>query len=307
MKTPPKPTRGRGWALAVVLLTAAAGRAADVTAAVTAEPRTVRLSESVRVTLSVEGAAPLRVELSNEVLDEESAAAWRARPAGPATVTDRPGGRQRWARTYRFDPYLSGQPLRLGFAPATARAGTDPQPQTVAWEPVNVTVTTEVTAATEPRPTTGIEDLPPIGAPTNSLRDRIAVFAGLGVAVVLAGAVGAWLLRKRRRGPPPSPEEWAAARLDELTPDDPTFADRLSDVLRTFLERRSGLPATRRTTAELLTAVEPDAIPVELVRPVLERCDAAKFAGLDPTPDERRQLLADARAIVTPVAPDAQP
>jgi hypothetical protein len=307
MKTPPKPTRGRGWALAAVLLTAVAGRAADVTAAVTAEPRAVRLSESVRVTLSVEGTAPLRVELPDEVLDEESAAAWRARPDSPATVTDLPDGRQRWARTYRFDPYLPGQPLRLGFAPAMAFVGTDPQPKEVAWEPVNVTVTTEVTAATEPRPTTGIEELPSVGTPTTSLRDRIAVFAGLGGAVVLAGAVGAWLLRRRRRSPPPSPEEWAAARLDELDPDDPAFADRLSDVLRTFLERHSGLPATRRTTAELLIAVEPDTIPVELVRPVLERCDAAKFAGLDPAPEERRQLRADARAIVTPVAPDARP
>ncbi|HET6575888.1 MAG TPA: hypothetical protein VFG68_19960 [Fimbriiglobus sp.] len=270
-------------------------------AAVTAEPRTVRLSESVRVTLSVEGPAPLRVEVPDEVLDGESAAAWRSRPAGPATVTDMPGGRQRWVRSYRLDPYLylEGKPLHLGFAPARAFVDKDPQPKEVVWKPVEVTVTTEVTAATEPRPTTGIEELPPADGAADSLRDRIAVLAALGVAVVLVGVVGAWLLRRRRRVPPPSPEEWAIARLDELAPGDPAFADRLSDVLRTYLERRSGLPATRRTTAELLTAIGSDGLPVELVRPVLERCDAAKFAGLDPTADECRQLLAAVRSIVT--------
>jgi hypothetical protein len=201
--------------------------------------------------------------------------------------------------------------LRLGFAPAKAFAGTDPQPKAVHWEPVNVTVTTEVTGDTEPRPPSGIEELPPAGGASDSLRDRIAVLAALGVVVGLVGAAGAWFLRKRRRVVPPSPQEWAAAQLDELGPDDPAFADRLSDVLRTYLERRSGLPATRQTTAELLSAAEsaagPDVVPVDLVRPVLERCDAAKFAGLDPTPDERRQLLATAREIVTLGPPMTDP
>lgn len=283
---------------------------ADVTAEVQAEPRAVRLSGSVRVTLSVEGTAPLRVEVPDDILDEGSADAWRARPAGPAAIADLPGGRQRWARTYRLDPYLEGKPLHLGFAPAQAFAGTDPQPKEVVWKSVGVTVTAEVTGTSEARPATGIEELPPADV-ADSLQERAAVFAALGVAVVLAGVAGAWLLRKHRQAPPPSPEEWAANHLDELSPDDPAFADRLSDVLRTFLERRSGLPATRRTTAELLIAAEsaagPDVVPVDLVRPVLERCDAAKFAGLDPTPDERRQLLADARAIITPVAPDDRP
>ena len=53
---------------------------------------------------------------------------------------------------------------------------------------LEVTVTTEVAAATEPRPPTGIEELPPVEGPANSLRERIAVLATLGVAVACAGS-----------------------------------------------------------------------------------------------------------------------
>jgi hypothetical protein len=272
-----------------------------VTAQVQADRTQVRLSESVRVTLSVEGEAPLRVEVPGEILDEESAAAWRARPAGPVAVTDQPGGRQRWARTYRLDPYLPGKPLHLGFAPARAFVGTDPQPKEVAWKPVDVTVTTEVTSAAEARPPTGIEELPPVRT-AGSLADRVAAFAALGVAAVLVGAACAWLLRKRRRVPPPSPEEWAAAQLDELAPDDPAFADRLSDVLRHYTEARTPVPATRLTTAEVRAGLAAAAgtLPADRLITVLEACDGVKFAARPLTPDDRDRLRTEARVIVTP-------
>lgn len=279
-----------------------------MTSAVTAETRTVRLSESVRVTLSVEGESPLRVEPPDEILDEESAAVWRARPAGPATVMDLPGGRQRWARTYRLDPYLPGKPLRLGFAPARAFAGTDPQPKEVVWKPVDVTVTTEVTGAgtADARPPTGIEELPPVGDTAGSWRERAAALAVLGVAILLAGGVGAWLLRKRRR-PPPSPEEWAIARLDELAPDDPAFADRLSDALRQYVEARTPIAATKLTTAELRAELERSggwsAERAGDLIAVLDRCDRVKFAADRPTNEEAAALVGFARRVVRPAAP----
>jgi hypothetical protein len=263
----------------------------------------------VRVTLSAAGEAPLRVEVPDEVLDEESAAAWRARPDGPATVADLPGGRQRWARTYRLDPYLTGEPLRLGFAPARALAGTDPQPKEVAWPPVDITVTTGVTAASaaEARPTTGIEELPTAGDTADSLRERAAVFAALGAAVVLAGLVGAWLLRRRRRTPPPSPEEWATARLDALAADDPAFADWLSDALRRYVEARTPAAATKLTTDELRAELERfggwTADRTDDLIAVLHHCDRVKFAGDRPDPEEAAALVTVARRVVPPPAP----
>jgi hypothetical protein len=274
----------------------------------TVEPAQVRLSGSVRATLGVEGDAPLRVELPEEMLDEKSSAAWRARADGPAAVTDLPDGRQRWERAYRLDPYLPGEAVHLGFAPARAFAGQDPQPKEVRWESRTVTVTTEVTGdASEARPATGIEELPPAGDAPDSLRDRVAVLTILGVMAVVAGLL-VWLLR-RRQGPTPTPEELAAARLAGLTANDPAFADRLSDTLRQYVEARTPVPATRLTTAEVLVGLAgvTNTLPVERLAAVLEACDAAKFAARPLTPDDRARLLTEARAVATPEAADGQP
>ena len=53
-----------------------------VTAAATPDRTTIRLSEHLRVTLAIEGPAPLRVELPEPLLAAGSASAWRVRPAG---------------------------------------------------------------------------------------------------------------------------------------------------------------------------------------------------------------------------------
>ena len=89
-------------------LSSAAGRAADVTPSLTADRTDLRLSDSMHLTLAVEGPGPLRVELPAELLDAVAAANWRLRPAGAAAVTDLPGGRQRWSQSYRADPYVAG-------------------------------------------------------------------------------------------------------------------------------------------------------------------------------------------------------
>lgn len=305
-KTRGRPSAG-AWGGLLLALLSPAGRAADVTSAVQVNPTTVRLSESVRATLAVEGDAPLRVEVPAEVLDEPSAAAWRARPDGPATVTDLPGGRQRWARAYRVDPYAPGKAVHLGFAPAKVSAGTDPQSKEVPFASQVVTVTTEVAGdAAEARPPTGIEELPPAGA-SGSPWGRAAVLVAVGVAAAAAGALLAWLLR-RRPAPPPTPEEWAARELAALgqAPDDPAFADRLSDTLRRFAEARTRAAATKLTTTELRAELErsgewPAERAADLLA-VLHRCDRVKFAADRPTAAEAAELLQLARRVVEPPA-----
>ncbi|MBX9628595.1 MAG: hypothetical protein K2X82_32660, partial [Gemmataceae bacterium] len=62
------------------LLLFATPAAAQVVPSVTLDRQTVRLSESVRVTLAVEGPAPLRIDLPakpQKLLAPEPAAAWR--------------------------------------------------------------------------------------------------------------------------------------------------------------------------------------------------------------------------------------
>ncbi len=309
MTSPGKPPRG-GGALIVLLFFTPVASGADVTSAATVEPTAVRLSESVRVVLSIEGDTPLRVELPKEILDDQSAANWRARPDGPAAVTDLPGGRQRWAQAYRVDPYQPGEAVHLGFAPAQAFAGKDPQPKEITWQATEVKVTTGVKgeSAAEARPPTGIEELPPVGTQPTSIQDRLAVLLALAVGVVVIAVAAVWLVR-RRPPPRPTPEEWAAARLDELavgSAPDGEFADRLSDVVRRFVEARTRVPATKLTTAEVPVELErsgdwPADRVAELVA-VLDRCDRVKFAADRPTAEEAADLLELARRVVTPPA-----
>ena len=68
--------------------------------------------------------------------------------------------------------------------------------------------------------------------------------------------------------------------------------DRLSAVVRTFLERQYGIPATRLTTVELPGVVGAD------WRAILTRCDAAKFAGGAVGDEDVRELVAASRALV---------
>ncbi len=309
MSIAPKPTHCRGWALSALLLIATSTSGADLRSSLSADRGDVRLSESVRVTLTVEGDAPLRVEPTESVLTDESAVAWRARPVGSAAVADLPGGRQRWAQVYRLDPYLPGE-HRVGFAPFQVTAGAG-KPQTVTWEPVAVRVTAGVTGdAAEARPPTGIEELPP---PPITAGSRWRAVLSAALLVVCLGIVVQLLRRAVRRPPPPMPpEKWAErelAALEQAPAEE--FADRLSRVIRTYLERRAGLPATRRTTAELLAAAEsapvPGVIPVDQARPVLEWCDRVKFAGLTPAADDCRDRLAEARALVSQVSADVRP
>ncbi|MFO0848409.1 MAG: hypothetical protein U0871_07625 [Gemmataceae bacterium] len=277
-----------------MLLAAPAG-AADPTISFTVDRTAVRLSDPVRVTLTVEGAAPLTVTLPDDVLDEPSAAVWRVRPAGEPAVTDLPGGRQRWARAFRADPVQPGDPVRLGFAPVRVQAGTDP-PTELTPAAMNVTVTTGVTdpSPQSARPATGIEELPPVmpDSPRMSAWVLAAVAAGL-----LLG-VGVFVARRRLKGRGPTPAEWAAGQLDLLATADPPpveFAHRLSEVVRRFVQRTTPVPATRLTTAELLAADPPHA---DRLRPILEACDRVRFAPADLTPAARAQLLADARGLV---------
>jgi MYXO-CTERM domain-containing protein len=252
--------------------------AGQVDATATADRTAVRLSEAVRVTLAVEGPAPLRVELSPAVVDDPTAEAWRVRPTGPPAVADLPAGRQRWTQSFRADPYRPGDPLRLAFAPTRVGGAEVPFP------PLAVTVTTEVNdpSAAAVRPITGIEELPPVEATPGRPAWPWVAAAGAGVLAA------AWWLRRRRPAPEPSAEDEARRGLADAASalargDDPAaVADRVAGVVRRFLARRHGLPAGAMTTAEVLTAGD---WPAE-VGAVLTVCDRARFAGRPAAADE---------------------
>lgn len=260
----------------------------------------IRLSESVRVTLAVEGPAPLRVELpadAEKLLTPASAAAWRIRPAGPPQTEPLPDNRERWARAYRLDPYTVGD-VPVAFAAVPVAAGGSPTAQPVTFPATTVKVQTSITApkAEAARPTTGIEELPPL--PDDGPAAVGGWFVG-GLAAVFGAVVVAVLVRRWRAGPPVlPPAEWAVRELDRPG----VSAERVAAVLRGYVERRHGLPASKLTTAELATAGEGAGWPAEAVdglRVLLERCDRAKFAGHEPAAAEVTELVTGARGWVT--------
>ena len=78
--------------------------------------------------------------------------------------------------------------------------------------------------------------------------------------------------------------------------------EELSSLVRLFLEQRTGLPARRMTSEEILreTTIREAFFPKEeeQFRLFLLRCDLVKFAGGTPTATEMQEDLAAARVII---------
>ncbi len=291
-------------ALAFLLLPAAI-RAQPAVGFSNAEPKQVKLSQSSRLTLAIEGPAPMRgaVQLPEQLLTADANKNWRIRPDprdGAVEVKPAGPGRERWQQVYRLDPYIEkelvGRPLRVTFNPVKVNG------HPVTWDPVDVTVIRaggKDAPLPEPHAVTPVEELP------DRLPTPIPQTPWLLVALALATAfalaipfVVVWL-RSRRAAPVP-PGEWARTALAKLEASGGTggaIAERVAAILRKFVERRFAIPATKFTTAELSAATIEQGWPVEeaeSLRALLDECDLAKFAGDAPDDDRCRRLISAA-------------
>ena len=260
----------------------------------------IPLSGELHLTLSVEGKAPIDVDVPRALTPSPD---WRVRPAAPKT-TPLPDGRERWEQAFRLEPFQTGAAVPLPVQPLSYRTGNEVTDRVMTWKPLRIQVTTEVggTDLTQARPPTGIEELPPV---VETAFPWTAVVAGLLIAsmVVLALRIG---LRKRRTpSVVPSAREQALTELRALEHADglgPADVERLANVVRRFFERHLSLAATKQTTPEFLAAVRQagtlPAEPSKRLEDLLRRCDLVKFAGLRPSPDDRRALLEDARQLI---------
>jgi len=130
------------------------------------------------------------------------------------------------------------------------------------------------------------------------------VFVIAFVALSFLGLV-VWLIAKRRKPPVPPklPREIAleeleriAGEIEKLSPYQ--FSIRVSDILRKYVTQQYGLPATRQTSIEFLTAlaqVSPfSADEKSLLEDFLNRCDLIKFARYEATISDSELLLQEA-------------
>jgi hypothetical protein len=129
------------------------------------------------------------------------------------------------------------------------------------------------------------------------------VFVIAFVALSLLGLV-VWLFAKRRKPAPPKlPREIALEELEQISREIERmspyqFSIRVSDILRKYVAQQYGLPATRQTSIEFLTALA-KASPFSteeksLLEDFLDRCDLIKFARYEATTSDSESLLQEA-------------
>jgi hypothetical protein len=271
----------------------------------------ITLSDSLVLTISVEGRSPLEIEPIKEITPSP---AWVVTPLGGPESTTLPDRRSRWQQAYRLSPLQNGD-VALPLTPLRFRSAGS-EAMTVNWDELKVKVTTVVSAPAIAalKENTPIERLP---EPSRFPWGIAVIASGVTAGLALAGW-GAW--RASRKPTPKAvelpPPAWALqemARLDGM--DFPAvgraeqFYTLLADTVRTYIDRRFGVRTTERTTAELLAALaQGNGISADqqgMLRAFFERCDLAKFAKMGFTPEECQESLGLARTFVEQTA--AQP
>jgi hypothetical protein len=138
------------------------------------------------------------------------------------------------------------------------------------------------------------------------------------VVIIALLGVGAWRwLRRRRRPRALLPFEVALQRLEDIRPlmqpqSVREFSTAVSDIVRSYIERRFDLIATHRTTEEFLRDLL-ESSKASLVRhrallsEFLQQCDLVKFAGISLTPQTMESLHHSARAFVLETAKPEAP
>lgn len=212
-------------------------------------------------------------------------------------------GKVRETRRYVLEPFLSGDyvipPMTFRFRKAD---GSDEEHELVTEE-IKVTVTSllpeEAAAKLEIH-----EVAPPVALPKPTPPWLWPLVGGLAAVVIAALVI---LLRSRRRkGPAALPRrpahEIAFDALEALVAEDlpgkgeiKAFYQRISDILRHYIEDRFGLHAPERTTEEFLgelrAAKSLEAAHQPLLARFLRHCDLVKFAEHQPTRDDIQETF----------------
>lgn len=134
------------------------------------------------------------------------------------------------------------------------------------------------------------------------------ILLGSAAALLLFGWI-IWLIRNRRRAPPPveSPRsralrllQRAESEIERLTPY--ALSIRVSDILRQYVTEQYKLPLTHQTSVEFLNALSRSSEFSEedkmLLDDFLNRCDLIKFARYEATQEDSRDLLQEAERFV---------
>lgn len=214
------------------------------------------------------------------------------------------GNKTRQSRSYVLEPFLSGEyiipPMKVEF---WKKSEADGQRHELETEDIKVTITSLLA---EDLANLEIHD---IEGPVELPRPKIVSdprFITIIIALsVLLTALIVWLRCRSRKAAPvvrmPA-HEIAYLQLERLVADKlpeqgliKEFYQRISDILRHYIENRFGLHAPEQTTEEFLAALGADATLASshksLLKNFLQHCDLVKFAKHEPTTEDIQQTF----------------
>lgn len=279
-------------------------------ASITLEPRQVRTSGSVKLTIDVTAPAGATVESFN--LDEALPKDWTITDSKHTTpATNAKEHTERFVFT--IEPYLPGQfevkSLDI-HCDLKGDASTADDRVTLHSIAVPIEVVSEWEkgeASGEPAALRGVVDAPPARWPWWA-------WTGMGGTAVLLLALVAWLVARSRRPYVPEPirkpaHEIALVELGRLVADQliergdyKPFYQRISGILRRYIENRFHLRAPEQTTEEFLDASRNASVfntgDLPLLEEFLTHCDMVKFAEHLPDHTQMTSTLDTVRAFV---------
>ena len=262
-----------------------------------------------KLTLELSAAADEGIDVTFPKVQDKLGRFTLAGQTGPESALFN-GNRVRHVKTYQLKPFLSGDymipPLTVNFAKAGQSKGETREIQT---EALDVRVTSVLSKDSSETLKT---ILPPEPLP-EAINPWVA--AGLGAAVLLGlgGFIGYRRFRRQKNGIQPEvfrpAHERAEEELEQLFSENliaaghyKAFYQRLSAILRRYIENRFGLRAPEQTTDEFLntmrTANELTAVHKQLLKSFLIHCDQVKFAEHQPAADEVQKMTEACRQFI---------
>lgn len=266
-------------------------------------PKEPTIADKIELSLEVTIAEDYKIEMPSFGEKLEQFGIRDFRESQPRLVD---GNRMRTVRTYELEPFLSGDyvipPMKFAFSGKSAGGGSDVKvtdEHTLETEPIDLTIRSLLDQKKEALVIHEIA--PPVSLEKPSAAPFWTKVGGLvvGVIAIVVGLV--WALRRRKKMieiPPPVPaHEIAFSDLEQLVADDlprkgeiKAFYQRISDILRHYIENRFGLHAPEQTTEEFLQELRnsPKLPPIHQapLKDFLQHCDLVKFADHEPTTED---------------------
>jgi len=217
---------------------------------------------------------------------------------------------------YRLEPFLSGTYDIPAFTFEFTDVNTPDTVHTLETEPIPVEITSLLGEDRENLTIADIEEVVDIP------RERSYAWAwGLGILLLLGAGLGLWLYVKGRRPVEvmrlfKPAHELAYERLRVLVADDlieagqiKAFYERISNILRHYIEDRFRVRAPEQTTEEFLHALsQTDALPADDkagLGEFLESCDLVKFARHEPQTEHIQKTFDLVKSFIEKTKSDA--